>query len=80
MELHLSTFKYLVPTDRQKEHMEELRKVAAAYASVIETIVPDGPDKTYILRQLRGVAMWVNVAITREADGTPRVEHDDPDL
>jgi hypothetical protein len=36
--------------------------------------VPDGPDKTYILRKLREVSMWVNVAITRFSDGAARTD------
>jgi hypothetical protein len=33
--------------------------------------LPPEPDKTYVLRQLRDRAMWANVAITRQPDGTP---------
>lgn len=72
MPLHDSTFEYLNPTDEQKQRMNTLRHAAAAYASVIEHNVPDGPDKTYILRAHRQNAMWVNVAITRNPDGSPR--------
>jgi len=34
--------------------------------------LPDGPDKTFIIRAHRANAMWSNVAITRQADGSPR--------
>lgn len=71
MALHRETFGYLKPTDTQQDVMAEMRHAAAEYARLIE-MLPDGPDKTYILRQLRSIAMWVNVTITREADGTPR--------
>jgi len=70
--MHDSTFEYLNPTEYQKSAMHDLRGYAAAYAKMIEDNVPDGPDKTYILRKLREVAMWVNVAITRQPDGSPR--------
>jgi hypothetical protein len=72
MPLHPETFDYLRPTDEQMSNMDTMRKAAAKYADVIDAFVPDGPDKTYILRKLRELSMWVNVAITREADGSPR--------
>lgn len=72
MPLHDTTYEYLKPTDQQLEQMNRARKVAAAYSFLLEEYIPDGPDKTYILRRVRETAMWVNVAITREADGTPR--------
>ena len=70
--MHESTFEYLQPTPEQIETMRTLRSFAASYAYQLEKLLPDGADKTYILRQLRGLAMWVNVCVTREADGTPR--------
>lgn len=72
MPLHSSTFEYLKPTEAQINAMGDARAAAHGYARAIEALVPDGPDKTYALRKLREIAMWVNVAITREADGTPR--------
>jgi hypothetical protein len=39
---------------------------------VLDAFVPEGPDKTYLMRKLREVAMWANVAVTRQPDGTPR--------
>lgn len=71
--MHPSTFEYHKPTDRQLEQMAELRAAARAYHDMIEKMVPDGPDKTYIMRKLRTAAMWVNTAITRQPDGTPRI-------
>lgn len=70
--LHPSTFEYLKPTDEQIAIMGTLRVAAADYARLLDQLLPDGPDKTYILRRVRETAMWVNVAATREADGTPR--------
>lgn len=70
--LHPSTFEYLKPTDEQIAKMARLRKAAADYAAILDAELPDGPDKTFVLRAHRSNAMWVNVAVTRQADGTPR--------
>jgi hypothetical protein len=72
MALHSSTFEYLKPTEGQVELMAELRQLSREYADALDQLLPDGPDKTYILRRVRETAMWVNVTVTREADGTPR--------
>jgi hypothetical protein len=72
MALHPSTFEYLKPTDEQVAKMALCRSAAKDYAAVLEMHIPDGPDKTYALRKLRELAMWVNVAVTRLPDGTPR--------
>jgi hypothetical protein len=70
--LHESTFEYLKPTDSQIEQMARVRNAARVYAQILDEALPDGPDKTYILRAHRSNAMWANVAITRLPDGTPR--------
>lgn len=67
-----STFEYLKPTDDQIEQMSIVREAAAHFAVVLDTNIPDGPDKTYLIRKFREVAMWANVAITRQPDGAPR--------
>lgn len=72
MSLHPSTFEYLKPTDAQTEKMALLRRAAKVYADVLDTALPDGPDKTFILRTHRANAMWVNIAVMRLPDGTPR--------
>jgi hypothetical protein len=72
--LHTLTFEYLTPTQEQIQNMAEMRLIAQEYADKIDFTLHDGPDKTYILRKLREVAMWVNVSLTRYADGTPRTE------
>ena len=72
MSLHLSTFDYLKPREGQIEVMNALRQAAKEYAAVLEQALDDGPDKTYILRKLRELVMWVDVTLTREANGTPR--------
>ncbi len=76
--MHHSTFEYLKPTDKQIEQMTTVRKAAAIYCNVLETMLPDGPDKTYIIRAHRSNAMWANVAITRLPDGTPRTDNNLP--
>lgn len=70
--MHASTFDYVLPTEEQQQHAAVMRKAAADYASAILEHVPEGPDRTYMLRQHREVAMWAIVAITRNADGSPR--------
>jgi hypothetical protein len=72
MSLHPSTFEYLKPTEFQLAQMESMRQAHRKYAEMLDFNLPDGPDKTYILRKVREIAMWANVTITREADGTPR--------
>lgn len=74
MPLHESTFEYLKPTDNQMTGMSLAREAAKTYAAALDNLLPDGPDKTYIMRNLRSLAMWVNVAITRHPDGAPRGE------
>ena len=70
--MHIGTFDYLKPTDEQLAKMTSARQAASDYAVAMEQLVPDGPDKTYLLRKFREVAMWANIAITRQPDGSPR--------
>ena len=72
MSLHESTFEYLKPTEEQMATMAKLREAAKVYAGALDALLPDGPDKTYAIRTHRSNAMWVNVAVTRQPDGTPR--------
>ena len=72
MSLHASTFEYLKPTDAQVDTMSRVRAAAKEFADVLDTELPDGPDKTFVLRAHRSNAMWANIAITREQDGSPR--------
>lgn len=72
MTMHESTFEYLKPTDAQMSDMDIARRAATEYATALETVVPDGPDKTYLMRKLREVSMWAMIAITRHPDGSPR--------
>ena len=70
--MHPSTYEYLKPTDQQIEQMARVRAAAKAYNDVLTAELPDGPDKTFVIRNHRLNAMWANVAITRQPDGTPR--------
>jgi hypothetical protein len=72
--MHSSTYDYLKPTEEQIEKMARLRAAAKEYGDILERELPDGPDKTFVIRAHRSNAMWVNVAVTRLADGTPRIE------
>jgi hypothetical protein len=73
MAMHASTYEYLKPTEEQIASMAQVRAAAKTYGEVLEKMLPDGPDKTFIIRAHRSNAMWANVAITRHPDGTPRL-------
>lgn len=72
MILHPSTYEYLKPTEAQVATMARVRAAAKAYNDVLDIELPEGPDKTFVIRAHRSNAMWANVAITRLPDGTPR--------
>jgi hypothetical protein len=74
MSMHPSTHYYLKPTPHQIDMMHKLREAAATYQELLEDLLPDGADKTFCIRNHRTTAMWANVAMTRETDGTPREE------
>lgn len=74
MSLDHTTFDYLSPTQEQVGKMNTLRAAAKMYAHVLDAHLPEGPDKTYLLRKLREVAMWANVAVTRHSTGAPRTD------
>lgn len=70
--MHESTFGYLKPTEDQLATMDKAREAAAVYADILSEVLPDGPDKTFALRNHRTTAVWANIAITRNPDGSPR--------
>jgi hypothetical protein len=70
--MHDSTFEYLKPTDAQLEQMAIVRAAFKEFAETLDYHLPDGPDKTYVLRKLRECAMWSNITLTRQPDGSPR--------
>ena len=69
--MHKSTYEYLEPTAAQKAQMADLRTAAKVYSDALVGL-PDGPDKTHTLRLHRTTAMWANVALAAQPDGTPR--------
>ena len=71
--MHPSTYEYLKPTDDQIAKMAHVRLATKAYSEVLEAELPEGPDKTFVIRNHRSNAMWCNVCITRLPDGTPRM-------
>jgi hypothetical protein len=72
MTLHHETFNYLKPSEQQLFQMQELREAFPKFADLVQRSLPDGPDKTYVIRLIRTAAMWANVSITRNEDGSPR--------
>lgn len=72
MTLDPTTYEYLNPTDEQNMAMSRVRAAAKAYSDILDSELPDGPDKTFVLRNHRSNAMWANVAITRHPNGSPR--------
>jgi hypothetical protein len=70
--MHPSTFEYLKPTEAQLLLMSAVRAASQAYADTLDALLPEGPDKTFVMRAHRSNAMWANVAITRLPDGAPR--------
>jgi hypothetical protein len=72
--MHPSTYEYLKPTYQQINTMNRVREAAKAFGDLLEKELPEGPDKTFLIRAHRSNAMWANVAITRLPDGTPRSE------
>ena len=68
-----TTFDYLKPTDDQVATMQRVRDAAKVFAAVLATELPNGPDKTFAIRNHRTTAMWANITITRLSDGAPRI-------
>lgn len=58
--MHSTTYEYLKPTDAQMESMSKLREAAKVYNDVLDAELPDGPDKTFVIRAHRSNAMWAN--------------------
>lgn len=67
-----TAFDYLKPTDEQLNTMAASRNAFKELAEALDDLLPEGPDKTHTMRLVRTAAMWANVAITRDADGSPR--------
>jgi len=72
MALDRRAFEQLQLNRTQQEAIDLANAAAAEYAVSLETLLPEGPDKTYCLRTLRTLAMWANQCILRHSDGRPR--------
>ncbi len=70
--MNSSTYDFLQPSPEQISTMKRVRDAAKAFSEVLERELPDGPDKTFTIRNHRTTGMWANVAITRHPDGMPR--------
>jgi hypothetical protein len=70
--MYSAAFEYIEPTSEQLEKVDRIRSASKGYCQVLEEVIPEGPDKTYLIRKLREIAMWANVAITRQPDGSSR--------
>jgi hypothetical protein len=70
--MHPTTFEYLKPNDGQMYEMGLLRKEFSHFAGHILASLPAGPDRDHVIRLIRDAAMWSNIAITRNPDGSPR--------
>jgi hypothetical protein len=57
-----ATFERLAPTDQQLANVTHMR---GAFGLLLG-------DRTYVIRQLRTCAMWCNMAITHQPDGSAR--------
>ena len=55
--MHPSTYEYLKPTDEQLAQMARVRAAAKAYSDILDAELPEGPDKTFVLRAHRSNAM-----------------------
>jgi len=70
--MHEDVFKHLDPKPEQLDKLKRIQDASKAYAEVLEKEVEDGPDRTYLMRNVRQVDMWAHEAVTRRSDGTPR--------
>ena len=75
MALDDGAFDYLAPTGSQVSDMAVLRRAAREYGRALDKILPDSADKMFCLRTLRTVAMWANVCVTRNDDGSHREDN-----
>lgn len=56
-------FTYHSPGYDTQERMTQVRESSIALAKVILRVVPDCPDRSTALRELRNVRMWANSAL-----------------
>ena len=73
---HPHVFTSVLPSEAQKARMDTMSTAFLGLLSYIHQHVPEGPDRTYVIRKVRETAMWCNVAIMRNPDGSPRSDDD----
>jgi len=59
-------------SDDRQAALQALQEAAHEYVSHVLELVPEGDDKTYIMRKLHEVTMWVQVAMSREVHAEKR--------
>lgn len=60
-----NNFTYHAPKAGQPEIYEALRSKAKELAYVIETMVPDGREKSLAMTKLEEASMWANAGVAR---------------
>jgi hypothetical protein len=61
-------------SDDKQATLQALQEAAHTYASHVIELVPDGTDKTYLMRKFHEVTMWVQIAVSREMHAEKREE------
>lgn len=56
-------FRYHPPTDEQIECYSRIREEAREFAHTLNSVLPEGPDKTVAIRSLRETVMLANSAL-----------------
>jgi hypothetical protein len=59
-------------SDDRQATLQALQEAAHEYVSHIIELVPEGADKTYLMRKFHEVTMWVQVAVSREVHAEKR--------
>ena len=62
-------FTYHPPTAEQAAKYEQINTAAKAFARVVLTVCPAGPDTTSAIRQIREARMTANASIATKAGG-----------
>ena len=71
-------FEYTTPTPAQKQDMDIIRQAAQHFVDAVHVIVPEGPDRTYLIRKFRECVMWAMISVVKMPDGSPRQRSETP--
>jgi hypothetical protein len=63
-----NNFKSHDVTPSQAEHMDMVREGCFRLAKLINTVVPDGRERSISLTELENVMMWANAGIARQQE------------